>query len=232
MLWSYNKSRLIILICRTKNLSGFDGDDATELDLAVRQVLIDREDKEARKEAALKLQADLNHVEAVVIQNRVGAPAAPPQVLVTPDAIAATPTARPNKPRGATPLGLSAVDAELISLLRLGQQFDTSDQPVEQAAKKLKRSPEQLQILNFFNNRGLAYFETRQEWEADILQSEVLPALKRIGIKIVIQVFCKAVEGKGVEEFSNQLEKWKFDSLNAWKLWSVLEDVWNEVNGN
>ena len=117
-------------------------------------------------------------------------------------------------------------------MLRLGQQQEPSDQAVEQATKKLKRSPEQLQILNFFNNHGFAYFETRQEWEADILQSEVLPALKRIGIKIVIQVFCKAVEGKGVEEFSNQLEKWRFDSLNAWKLWNVLEDVWNEVNGN
>ncbi len=153
----------------------------------------------------MKLQADLNHVEAVIIQNRVGAPAAP-QVPVTPTAIAATPTARPNKPRGTTPLGFSAIDTELISLLRLGQQYEPSDQPVEQATKKLKRSPEQQQILNFFNNHGLAYFETRQEWEAEILQSEVLPALKRIGIKIVIQVFCKAVEGKGVEEFQISLK--------------------------
>lgn len=68
----------------------------------------------------------MSHIEVVVIQNRVGAPAAPPQAPATPAAIAATPTARPNKqhiyitpslPTASINKAVAIVDAKILQAL-------------------------------------------------------------------------------------------------------------------
>jgi hypothetical protein len=170
---------------------------------------MDWDTKRAEREAADKLQQDLNHAEGMIIGhlNRQPSPdvdSVPPPTMAPPPT---TPTARSNN------RGLSPLDAVLIDLIR---------GPAPKTDKVHSVSPDETALNLFFASHDCAFLAEKARISNDG-QSNVVSLLEEATPAVIISIFC--MPGKDADYFKRELMEMGFSGTDARKLFIALRNI-------